>query len=480
MTAIGMGGHSERNPEIPFGNVKPRVGTQRDPDRETLGYLATELADVIGFPILEWQQYALDVGMEVLSDEKSSDKWAYSDVAIAVSRQNGKTGGPLQIRVLVGLLQLGEKILHSAQNRDLPRESFLEIAETLEAHFPDELLGKVRRANGQETIRMRNGGTYRIIAPTSSAPRGRHADLIVLDEVREYRTNDFVSAVLPTLNTSKNPQIWWASNAGDPESVVLNKLRERGLSTSDPEITLAWMEWSADPALAADDPEAWAQANPAMGTLIDQSRIAHLYETMPPEDFETEQLCRWVQVTGNRAISAALWDRALSTTMKGAERPVVSIDVDPDRGAAAIAAAWHEPDGKIGTDLVFYRSGDLSDLMAGVEKAIAELSPTAIGFDPWTTESIGEALKAKGYSVQPVTGRAWVSACQTLLELLQTGRLAHPGREVMAKQMGFAGRKDSTEGRWWITRGAEPIPAVTATARAVYLASRPRPAYAIH
>ena len=54
--------------------------------------------------------------------------------------------------------------------------------------------------------------------------------------------------------------------------------------------------------------------------------------------------------------------------MKGAERPVISIDVDPDRSAAAIAAAWHEPDGKIGTDLVFYRSGDLSDLLAGVEK----------------------------------------------------------------------------------------------------------------
>ena len=50
---------------------------------------------------------------------------------------------------------------------------------------------------------MKNGGTYRIIAPTRPAPRGRHADLIVLDEVREYRTNEFVSAVLPTLNTSK-------------------------------------------------------------------------------------------------------------------------------------------------------------------------------------------------------------------------------------------------------------------------------------
>ena len=54
-----------------------------------------------------------------------------------------------------------------------------------------------------------------------------------------------------------------------------------------------------------------------MGTLIAQERIAHLYETMPPSDFETEQLCRWVQVTGNRAISQALWDRALSNDDEG-------------------------------------------------------------------------------------------------------------------------------------------------------------------
>ena len=119
MTVIGMGGHSKPDSESTFGNVRPRVGTQRDPDRETLGYLATELADVIGFPLLEWQQYALDVGMETVDD--MVDRWAYSDVAIAVSRQNGKTGGVLQPRILVGLLQLGEKILHSAQNRDLPQ-----------------------------------------------------------------------------------------------------------------------------------------------------------------------------------------------------------------------------------------------------------------------------------------------------------------------------------------------------------------------
>jgi phage terminase large subunit-like protein len=432
--------------------------------------------EVVGRPLLPWQAYALDVGLEVEAD----GSWAYADVAVAVARQNGKTGGCLEPRILVGLLLWGESILHSAQNRDLPRESFLAVAEILEARFPGRLASRPRRANGQETIRMRNGGSYRIIAPRPDAPRGHHADLVVLDEVREYRDTSFVSAILPTQNTSPNPQVWWASNAGDPDSVVLNGLRARGLE-GDP--SLAWMEWSADPALPDDSVEAWSQANPSLGTLIDEERIAHLHATLTPEAFQTEVLCRWVDISGTRAVPAALWDAACSVALEGpadTSRPVLSIDIDPDRNACAIAAAWQTKDGRIGTDLVLYRTGNLDGLEEAVLKEVSELAPSLIGYDPWTTQALADHLSASGWTLQPVTGRAWVSACQTLIDLLTTDRLSHPGREALGIQLAHAGRRDTREGRWWISRGSEPIPAVTATARAVYLASRPRPIYAIH
>ena len=456
------------------GSPRPRLGTPRS-SRPTRGHEARAVAEVIGLPLLPWQAHALDVGLE-----EENGHWAYPDVAVAVARQNGKTGGVLHPRILTGLLLWGERILHSAQNRELPRESFLEIAEILETRFPRRLLARPRRANGQESLRMTNGGSYRIVAPRPDAPRGHHADLIVLDEVREYHDTSFISAVLPTQNTSRNPQVWWASNAGDPDSIVLNGLRERGME-GDP--SLAWMEWSADPSLGLEDPEGWGQANPALGTLIDEERIAHLFQTLTPEAFETEVLCRWVEVAGTRAIPALLWETAASGALDGPapnRRPVVSIDVDPDRNVAAMAAAWHEPDGRIGTDLLLYRTGDLENLSEAVLNVIAETQPSSIGFDPWTTEALADLLRSRGLPVEPVTGKSWVNACQTLLELLQTDRLRHPNRDTLNAQLAFAGRRDTTEGRWWITRGAEPIPAVTATARAVYLAARPRPIYAIH
>ena len=293
------------------GSPRARLGTIRS-DRPSRGNEAAAVAQVIGRPLLDWQRYALDVGLE-----HEQGKWAFNDVGVAVARQNGKTGGVFGIRILTGLLLWGEAVLYSAQNRDLPRESFLEIAEVLETRFPGRLASRPRRANGQETIRMANGGSLRIVAPRPDAPRGHHADLIVLDEVREYRDTHFVAAILPTQNTSPNPQVWYASNAGDPSSIVLNGLRARGLGGDE---TLAWLEWSADPALSPDDPEGWAQANPSLGVLIDETRIRHLYDTLDGEAFATEVLCQWVDVAGTRAIPAPLWDSAATDTPGRSER----------------------------------------------------------------------------------------------------------------------------------------------------------------
>jgi hypothetical protein len=455
------------------GSPTPRIGTPRRVDRPTKARYAEAVASVVGRPLLGWQSHALAVGLETVDG-----RWAYPDVGVAVARQNGKTGGILEIRALTGLLVFGERILHSAQNRDLPRESFLSIASILESRFGSSIAYGPRRANGQESVTMHNGGSYRIVAPRADAPRGRTADLIILDEVREYSSDEFVAAILPTLNTSADPQVWYASNAGDPDSVVLNELRRRGLA-DDP--SLAWLEWSADPSLDDDDPEAWSQANPSLGILIAPERIAHLQKTLSPERFQTEVLCRWVAVSGTRAIPADLWDAAADPNLAGPSdrsRPVVSIDADPDRLAVAVSAAWILGDGRVGTDLVYY-SPTLVGAESEIRRVVDGLSPGLVGFDPWTAQTLADSLGGR-YPTEAVTGRNWVAASQHLLDLLTGDRLRHYGRTALSTQLAHAERRSSVEGRWWIARGAEPIPGVTSTARAVYLASRPRPVPAIH
>jgi hypothetical protein len=117
---------------------------------------------------------------------------------------------------------MGRRIMHTAQNRELPREVFGRVADVFEEFYPGELARSPRFANGQEEIKLVNGGRYRIVAPTRGGARGPSNDDVIVDEVRELDSHDFIAAAKPTMNASPNPQILYLSNMGDDSSEVLN------------------------------------------------------------------------------------------------------------------------------------------------------------------------------------------------------------------------------------------------------------------
>ena len=88
------------------------------------------------------------------------DRLLYREIAIVVARQNGKST-ILEPRIIQGLLA-GEKIMHTAQNRELPRLVFGMVADIMTDHLGANLRGAIRRANGQEVIKTKTGGVYRI------------------------------------------------------------------------------------------------------------------------------------------------------------------------------------------------------------------------------------------------------------------------------------------------------------------------------
>jgi len=93
---------------------------------------------------------------------------------------------------------------------------------------------------------------------------------------------------------SKNPQAIMYSNAGDQHSVILNRMRERGLAgLPEPMILIGWFEWSAEPGCAIDDMKGWQQANPSLGYTI---HIDNLKSAMSDDEsiIRTEMLCQWV------------------------------------------------------------------------------------------------------------------------------------------------------------------------------------------
>jgi hypothetical protein len=99
-----------------------------------------------------------------------------------------------------------------------------------------------------------------------------------------------MSALLPTLSARPDPQVWYTSTAGNLDSVQLGRVRERGLSGSDP--SLAFMEWSSGEDIPDDmaDPALWARANPGLGIRISPDHIARELPALGTEAFARERL----------------------------------------------------------------------------------------------------------------------------------------------------------------------------------------------
>jgi len=319
-----------------------------------------------GLDLDPWQQYVLRNSL----GERADGKWAAFEVGLVVSRQNGK-GSILEARELAGLFLLGERlIVHSAHRFDTSLEAFQRLLNLIEA-APElsRRVKRVSRSHGEEGIELDNGQRIRFRTRTAGGGRGFTADCIILDEAMVI-PDAMLRALLPTLSARANPQIWYTGSAVDQENdehgVVLSRIRERGLSGDDK--SLAYFEWSAETPLeklspaVANDPNLWAQANPAMGYRISSEYISNEYASMYGDrGFWIERLGvgDWPKTApgGVRMISTDDWDACLDVSSVPNDPVCFAFDITPDRSAACIAVAGHREDGLPHIEVVEHRRG---------------------------------------------------------------------------------------------------------------------------
>lgn len=392
--------------------------------------------------------------------------WAFREVVIVVARQNGKT--ELLIPRIVMGLRRGEKILHTAQNRDLPRQTFLRIAR-LTAGLPE--IESIRKANGQEEILASNGGRYKLVAPNSNV-RGESADLVLLDEVREQRDQEVMDAILPTITARKNAQVVYLSNAGDEDSLVLNDLRRRRESDK----RLAYLEWSAGPERSLDDREGWAEANPGLGITIDIETLEYNYANRPPTSFETEHLCRWVVTMQPRLVADVHWQRCRGP-VETPLRPALAIGMDPTGTRASAVIAWQQTDGTVGCRVAADVVGspiNVDRLGPDLRQLALRLGAVGIAFDPWTDTDLSRHLP----NAKPLTGREFANASENFVRMIESGRLRWTDADQVTADLAWTARKPHESGAWQAVKARDdrPITAALAAIRAVWLASGPKPA----
>jgi phage terminase large subunit-like protein len=395
----------------------PRIATWPKA-RSSAGAEAVELAASAGLILDDWQALVLDRALA----ERKDGKWASFEVGLIVPRQNGK-GSILEARELAGLFLFGESlILHSAHEFKTAAEAFRRVLTLVESS--DDLrkrVSKVRTSHGEEGIELTTGQRLRFVARSTGSGRGFSGDCVILDEA--YRLpQEALGALMPTLSARPNPQLWYASSAGHVDSDVLRALRDRGSAAEE---HLCYLEWSADPGSQPDDPEAWRQANPALGIRISEEHVAREQAAMPAAEFARERLGIWSDPgLADTAIASSEWAKCVDQSSTVLDPVALGVDVSPD-GATSIAIAGARSDGLLHVEVIDHKPGT-AWAVERIQALVRRWSPSAVVLDAGAPAgALLPDLERVGVQVRKVAGREMAQAAVALAAHIDQQTVRH-------------------------------------------------------
>ena len=422
------------------GATKPRVHspllTGKSRSQEILDMIDRLKMD----KLMPYQEFILKDMMSV--DKKNS--YRRKTCLLLISRQNGKSHLG-RVRVIWGMFYGSEKkLIIMSANRATSLMLFREIAWIIESTPELKAMTKaIRYANGGERIELLNGATLDVISDNSSSPRGRTADFLWIDEIREISTEGYKAAV-PVTRARANAQTFLTSNAGDHFSEVLNVLVERAKDY--PPETFGYYEYSAPQYCKIDITsdafwrDAVAPSNPALNYIITKESIEEAIATNPIEQTRTETLCQWIDSLQSPWPHGVLEETSDNTLeMSPGAYTVFAFDVSPSRRNASLVAGQLLPDGRIGIGILETYSSQMAidELkMAASIKAWCDLyRPRLVCFDKYATQTIADRLSQAGVMCEDVSGQQFYKACGDFLEGLVNHRVVHNGMEELIQQM---------------------------------------------
>jgi len=431
------------------GSTKPRLSNAPIKGNSRIDEVLPWL-ESIDQKLLPWQEHVLTDMLKVDKDGQFIRKTNL----LLVSRQAGKTH-LARIRILAGLYLFGEKsIVAMSSNRAMALDTFRKVCELVEeTPLLRTQLKQIRVANGQESLELLNGARYEIVAATRDGSRGKTADLLFIDEMREVDEAAWTAAK-PITRARPNSQIFICSNAGDAFSTVLNDLRTRALSY--PPKSLGFWEYSAPDFCDIWDKDGWYQANPALGYLVTEETIAEAIATSSVEATRTETLCQWISALRSPFPYRAFEDLTVQDLQIMPGRTTIfAIDIAVTKKDASLVAAQQMDDGKIAVGVIaqFHSDTAVDELRIAVEvqEWAKKYRPRLICYDKYTTMSVAERLSMSGNKTVDMSGQVFYQACSDLLDSIVNQRIVHNGQQNLVDSINNCAAKEVDAG-WRIVR----------------------------
>ena len=429
------------------------VGAQRPrllvaPESVTsAGAEAVALAADAGLVLDPWQAFALEVGL----GERADGKWSAFEVGVVVSRQNGK-GALFEALALAKMFLFGDELfIYSSHEFKTSREAFRRIGSLIDNDpaLSARVLRTVRNPS-EFGYDLRSGQRLRFFARSGGSGRGWSADSLFLDEAFNLG-GSAMAALLPTLSTRPNPQVWYASSAAMASSEQLHAIRARAAS-ADPG-RLAYLEWSAPDDADHRDPAAWAQANPALGYRLTEEFIAAEVDALPEAEFRRERLSIPDMPSGAAVIPLASWAACADVESVALDPVAFGVDVSPSRDRASIVAGGSRADGLPHVAVVDSREG--VDWIVARCVELAKHRPSAFAVDPaGPAGALIQPLEDAGLTVAQATMRDLTQSCGRLYDLVIAGRLRHRDEGVLNAAVAGASRRTVGDAWAWARKDA--------------------------
>ena len=449
MAEIGAYGLESKNKGTPEARIRGKVL-----DLPTRGHEMIEFCKEIGVPLLPWQEL---LAIESLK-YKPDGRWAHPIVGVMIARQNGKSTF-MALRILFGIYKLDEKMhLATAHKLTTSAEIFFKVGQMIEdSPILQANFAKKYESKGSQEIRFLNGARYLIRAGNSAARGIAAPDVIHIDELREFTDEEIWSSMRYTQMSSKNPQAIVYSNAGHAQSVLLLKLRERGLAAaSGVDDSIGWFEWSAEQSKPVNDIEGWYQANPSLGWTIHEDNIRDALSDR--EDiFRTEVLCQFVDMI-NPVIIPSEWAKCKDESVKlDVEKDTwMAIDLSPDRQHASLVAGQRLDKDRFMVSLLqtWYNPINLDDKLLANDIApwVRKYPVNAVAYSKMTSAAVAARLMPAGIPVHEVSGAEYQQSCDEFVSAISSSRLAHKGQEELDKQVLSAVKLPRGDGGWVMGR----------------------------
>lgn len=283
-------------------------------------------------------------------------------VMASVGRQAGKTLGVFRTMVLPDCIIHPHTLVvwtshHGTVSTETARAILNECSETKYARYIDPIRG-IRRAIGREEIIFRNGSRILFRSRERGGVRGvAKVRKLILDEAQRINP-DAMADLIPTTNAAWNPQIILVGTPPGPgdNGETFTTMRARALSGED--TSTFYLEYSADPELPFDSPEARRQANPAYACgRASASIFPRMRAALDEDQYAREALGQWTAADSGDVITEASWLTAQDPDSVAISDLTIGIAVSANADSAAIVVAGRRADGRFHVALHDHRPG---------------------------------------------------------------------------------------------------------------------------